>query len=228
MVLRPIERALLLISAFYPEKEIDDFFRLSIGQRNFLLLRQRERVFGPTLSFLESCPSCKMQLEMDASVDDIISTPEVGKKDRLSLSIDGYEVQFRLPDSLDLLAVENFNDGDLAKSLLLQRCILEAHGPDDEITADRLPAKVIEAMALEMERADPHGIIRFDLSCPSCGNEWQVNFDIVSFFWIEIDAWAKRVLREVHTLASAYGWSEAEILAMSPRRRGIYLEMVSD
>ena len=51
-------------------------------------------------------------------------------------------------------------------------------------------------------------------------------FDIVSFFWAEIDAWARRVLREVNVLARAYGWRESDILALSPVRRQIYLSMV--
>jgi hypothetical protein len=34
-------------------------------------------------------------------------------------------------------------------------------------------------------------------------------------------------LREVHVLASANGWSEAEILALSPQRRQRYLEIVT-
>jgi hypothetical protein len=33
-------------------------------------------------------------------------------------------------------------------------------------------------------------------------------------------------LREVHTLAWAYGWREADILAMSPARRQFYIELV--
>jgi hypothetical protein len=31
---------------------------------------------------------------------------------------------------------------------------------------------------------------------------------------------------DVHTLASAYGWSESEILSLNPARREFYLEMV--
>ena len=50
--------------------------------------------------------------------------------------------------------------------------------------------------------------------------------DIAGFFWAELDAWARRLLREIHTLARFYGWSEAEILALSPLRRRCYLEMV--
>jgi len=54
-----------------------------------------------------------------------------------------------------------------------------------------------------------------------------VMFDIVSFFWSEICVQAKRLLREVHILARAYGWREADILSMSAARRQLYLEMVT-
>jgi len=53
-----------------------------------------------------------------------------------------------------------------------------------------------------------------------------MTFDIASFFWAEICVQAKRLLREVHTLARAYGWREMDILSMSPARRQFYLEMV--
>ena len=63
------------------------------------------------------------------------------------------------------------------------------------------------------------------LYCPECGHRWHATFDIVSFFWSEIDAWAYRTLHQVHRLASAYGWREADILAMSPWRRQFYLSL---
>jgi hypothetical protein len=64
------------------------------------------------------------------------------------------------------------------------------------------------------------------MSCPACQHEWLAMFDILSFFWTEIEAWAYRTLRQVHTLASAYGWREADVLAISAWRRQRYLEMV--
>jgi hypothetical protein len=48
----------------------------------------------------------------------------------------------------------------------------------------------------------------------------------VTFFWSEISAEARRLLLEVHNLASAYGWSESDILSMSALRRRYYLEMI--
>jgi hypothetical protein len=44
--------------------------------------------------------------------------------------------------------------------------------------------------------------------------------------WDEIDARARALLAEVHTLASAYGWSEGEILSLGAARRASYLAMV--
>jgi hypothetical protein len=60
---------------------------------------------------------------------------------------------------------------------------------------------------------------------PGLRHSWDVLFDIVSFFWAEIGAWAQRLLREVHALASAYGWREADILALSAWRRRQYLDL---
>ncbi len=37
---------------------------------------------------------------------------------------------------------------------------------------------------------------------------------------------AERLLREVHTLARAYGWSEGAILELGSARRERYLELV--
>jgi hypothetical protein len=64
------------------------------------------------------------------------------------------------------------------------------------------------------------------LHCPLCSHSWQALFDIASFFWTEISAHARRLLREVDALARAYGWSEAEILGLSASRRQAYLELI--
>ena len=77
-----------------------------------------------------------------------------------------------------------------------------------------------------MARHDPDADVSIAFECPACGAAWLSRFDIVSYFWGELDDWAQRLLAEVHALARAYGWSEAAILALSPTRRRFYLEMV--
>ena len=77
-----------------------------------------------------------------------------------------------------------------------------------------------------MADADPQAQIKLALVCPGCSYAWHALFDVAAFLWSEVHAWAKRILYEVHTLARAYGWREADILAMSARRRQIYLDLV--
>ena len=64
-----------------------------------------------------------------------------------------------------------------------------------------------------------------NLSCAACSHAWQVTLDIERFLWTKVCATAKRLLRDVHTLASAYGWREPDILSLSSTRRQIYVEM---
>jgi hypothetical protein len=78
-----------------------------------------------------------------------------------------------------------------------------------------------------MSECDPQANILLDLTCPACQERWQLGFDIGLFIWDKIENQAHRLLREVHTLARAYAWSETDILALSAARRQFYLEMVS-
>ena len=91
--------------------------------------------------------------------------------------------------------------------------------------ADELPMEVQERMAERAAEADPRADIRLNLPCPECGTQTKAVLDIGSALCQELDAWARGILRDVYLLASSCGWSEAEVLAMSPLRRRYYLEL---
>ena len=217
----------MLLVAACPETSADALQRLSIGQRDAHLLTLREWTFGPQLSSLTMCPSCSERLQLTFQVADIRAKPEGEIAETYALSVAGYDVCFRLPDSRDLTAVAASDDFSATRRLLFERCLLTAQQHGDETDAALLPAHVVDAVVERMAQVDPQADVELSLSCPACGHAWQATFDIVSFFWSEIDAWAHRVLRDVHALASVYGWREADILALSPWRRQFYLEMVS-
>jgi hypothetical protein len=65
------------------------------------------------------------------------------------------------------------------------------------------------------------------LTCPECGHSWETVFDIVTFLWSEVTAYARRLLHEVATLAHSFGWRESEILELTAARRRHYLELAS-
>jgi hypothetical protein len=95
-----------------------------------------------------------------------------------------------------------------------------------EIAVEDLPPEVVAAVSERMAEADPQADVQLALACPQCEHHWHTPLDIVSFFWSEINALALRLLNDIHTLASAYGWKEADIVAMAPTRRQAYLELI--
>ncbi|MEW5959314.1 MAG: phage baseplate protein, partial [Chloroflexota bacterium] len=176
---------------------------------------------------LAVCPNCGDRLELTFNVAAIKVQPEIEPAETYSLNVADYEVTFRLPNSQDLTTLVPHTGLDESRQQLLERCLLKIHHQDQRQPIDQTPPEVIEAVVARMGQLDPQAEVKLDLVCPGCSHQWLAAFDIVSFLWSEIDAWAYRVLNEVHLLASAYGWSEADILSLSPWRRRFYLEMVS-
>jgi hypothetical protein len=109
---------------------------------------------------------------------------------------------------------------------VFEACVLGARRNDEAVSLDALPAELCTMVSEKMAETDPQGNVQLPLTCPDCGHRWDAPLDIASYLWAEIDAWATRVLRDVHALASAYGWREADILLLSPSRRQAYLEMI--
>jgi hypothetical protein len=93
------------------------------------------------------------------------------------------------------------------------------------LAVERWPDGVRRAAIDSLAAADPLADISLQLVCPACGHAWAVVFDIVDFLWRELEDWAVRTLRDVHDLARAYAWREADILNLSSLRRQLYLEM---
>jgi hypothetical protein len=207
----PLQRALIMLAAGCAEVSSDSLARLTIGQRDGQLLALREMTFGPELSGLTDCPQCEEKIELSFKSSDIRPASEGEPPTEIAVQLNGSKARFRLPTSADLLAVKSTEQ-------LLERCLLSG--------SDHLTEDFVTAASAKISSADPMADIRLTLNCPSCEHTWNAPFDIVAFLWREISAAARRLLREIHTLASAYGWTESEILALSPMRRRAYLEMI--
>jgi len=224
----PLDRALTLLMAAFPEASRERLALLSIGRRDAYVFALREQTFGSRLRSLAACPACGEQLEFALNTADLPVAVSIETAEKVyKLATGDGEVQFRLPNSLDLAEIAGSRDVASARTILARRCILGASRDGGEIAGEQLPETLLVAMAALMDTCDPLAAMNIPLDCTACGHQWTLLFDIVSFFWTEITAQAKRLLREVHTLASHYGWCEADILAMSAVRRQLYLEMVT-
>ena len=232
----PFERAQAILSLASPESSPGALARLSIGRRDANLLQLREWAFGSELAMMVACPSCRQTLELTIPVAELrvsphpagapTATPIMNAANDLekSLMVRDYQVRYRSPNTEDIAGCAGL---ELAASRrkLLACCVTEARHQGRPVSAEDLPEDVALKVEEQIAAIDPQIDMRLDLTCPECHQRWKEVFDIVSFFWTEIDAWARRVLREVDVLARAYGWRESDILALSPVRRQIYMAM---
>jgi hypothetical protein len=222
----PVWRALWLLAAAAPDDVLtEELAALPIGQRDRHLLVLRQQLFGPSLPGVATCPACGEPLEFSFSVSDVLVETAEPEPAVTELTSRGYTLQLRPPSSQDLLAAAQLSDPTEAEQQLLARCIVEATRQGKTANVKRLPATVRQAVEARLAEIDPQANVTINLNCPACRHEWPLLFDILSYLWQEIDAWAWRTLYEVHQLAAAYGWREADSLALSPWRRRQYLEM---
>jgi len=218
-----VDRGLLLLAAACPGQTPGALAAFSVGERDARLLALREKTFGPSLQGFSQCSRCAERLEFETSVADIRT--EGADEEPRELVAEGLKLRFRLPDSSDLAAVAGARDPASARDLLARRCVLGASRDGQPVEDFEFTAGIMGGLARRMAECDPRAEVLLDMVCPACGHGWQEPLDIVTFFWAELAAWVRRLLREVHALALAYGWREADILDMSARRRRFYLEM---
>ena len=214
--LHPLDRGLLALGTADPSAA-NAAADWPLGRRNHALLDLHASWFGPRLDGWTCCPACgeKVEFELDARQ---LGRPTGARCPEDPVTVG--EHAFRLPTSRDLAHVAAAGGSAAAAAALLERCRIG--GPRNGQWADGL----LETIEDRLADADPLAEIRLALDCPSCGHEWKDALDIARFLWTEVEALARRVLWEVHTLALAYGWSESETLALSAVRRAAYLQMV--
>jgi hypothetical protein len=210
----------------------DQLAALPVTQRDEHLLRLREQTFGTVIAAFVQCPRCSENLEFTLPAADIRSRIEndhhgpEGVEAPLEIVSEDIKVCFRLPDSRDLAAAAGCDDLQDARRLIVRRCVREAYAAGEPRDIDTLPVHALDAAGSQIAKFQQQAEVLLQLQCPACKHNRQMMFDIASFLWTEIAAEAKRLLREVHILASAYGWREADILSLSPLRRQFYLEAV--
>lgn len=209
----PLHRALTLLRLAEPDQTIDSLAGLTIGERDRRLVALRRRLFGGAFEASATCARCHATLEVTFAADQLVAGGDPPAT--VDVVVDGRTIALRQPntgDLLDALAEEP----ERRVTALLERCA----EPD-------VPESARDHVQEHMADIDPMALVEMQLTCPECRNEWMVAFDIASYLWAEVSDRAMRLLRDVNTLARAYGWSEADILTLAPRRRQMYLELVS-
>ena len=193
---------------------------LDVGSRDVLLGRFLHELVGPTAFAAARCAGCGELLDVPVDLVTFGALPVHPAGQEFSVQVDGAIVRYRLPTTADISAVAGLPGGQ-ARTALLARCLAEPGQP----RAAEQAADLVAAVEQAMEDAAPGGAVDLLVHCPECGHDNTAVLDIPVLLWAELEARAIAVLRDVHALAVAYGWTEDAVLSLAPSRRAAYLAL---
>lgn len=214
----PAARALLLLEAT-GERDVSTW---TVGRRDLALL-DAYCSGGHGLEALADCPSCGAVLDVAMGVG---SFGGGGTEQAVTVVADDYVVTAHPPTVADLMELDPSDDGEALRRCLLTRCVEQAAVGGRAVSVGELPAHVVDQVERALDEADPAADIRLALSCHECDTTWTETLDPVVFAWAAVERAARQLATDVHALAHAYGWSEEQILTLSPFRRHLYLSAV--
>jgi rRNA maturation protein Nop10 len=197
--------------------------RWTVGHRDAALLSLHASSLGRPLEAVAACPACGGRAEFELDAESLAAQADTEVSGQLTIRAEGHVVRCHVPTTADLATVTG--TGTESVDDLLATCVDSATADGRPVAATDLPPRVREAVESALEEADADAETTLSLTCPECGHRWTAPLDPAAFVCAELDREALALAREVRELATAYGWSERDILAMSPSRRRLYLEV---
>jgi hypothetical protein len=193
--------------------------RVTLGTHHRQLLALHRDLVGTALEAVVTCRHCATDSEFPVPVEAVLDLPAPLPENIVTVEVDAVRETFRLPTVEDLDATHGLAYDDAVRRLA--ECTHVGGG------APLLGSGDLARLAAAWDEADPAGDVTVDVDCVGCGAPLAVSVDPVEFVTRDLDRFLDRVLREVHALATAYGWTEETILALPTSRRRRYLELVN-
>lgn len=206
------------VVAFLSAADGPDTLRQPLGRHHQRVLSLHRAFVGTALEAVVTCRHCGVDSEFPIPVSDVLGLPAPGPDHLVSVEVAGHATDFRLPTVGDVAATSGASYDEAVRAIARATCRTK---PAPEIDPDQL-----RDLAAAWEEADPAATISVELACVSCSKSLFAVVDPAEFVARDLDRHVERLLADVHTLASSYGWGEHEILALPDERRRRYLRLV--
>lgn len=186
---------------------------LAVGDRQFLM-RQFARALGrDTVWLAPECTACGARFDVRIEQSGLPVKPAAPSFPHTFADTSWGRCRLRVPTGADQEAVLSIQDDAAAVRALARRCILTPAPAGEIDDADvALIERAVEAVAPEVATLA-------ETECPECHHANRVEID--PYQCLADDGGT--LWDDVHQLATAYHWSEREILGLSRARRETYL-----
>lgn len=210
------DRTLLALETRHPGE-----VHVPLGIRDGILLDLYRATFGSVIEAEATCAACALQMDipLDAAALAVEAKPDASREVRVG----DWAIRVRPLDTEDLVRAAACGNETAAARLLADAAIVAASRNGRPVEPGALPAALVRAAEEAVMALDPMAETVVAVACPACGSVTPLAFDVAAFLWDAIDQAAFGLLDDVAVLARRFGWSEHDVLAMSPHRRLHYL-----
>jgi len=204
---------LLLDLAAPADGEPLNWYAMPLADLQAALLGLRRLLEGDRIVSEIRCEACGAPVDLSFSIAEYM-TAHAPRRVRGAVAEDDWyrigSVRFRFPTVADRIAA---SASPKPEETLRLACVQGA-GPD------------VRRAENALRRMCPLLADLLSGVCPECRRPVSVWFDPVTFVLAEMRERAAFVYRDIHLLASAYGWSETQILELPRARRMRYVELL--
>ncbi|MCP3911596.1 MAG: hypothetical protein GY713_11635 [Actinomycetia bacterium] len=201
---------------------------LATPDRDRVFAALLDRLVGDRIESTVRCRSCGELFELSFSLAALLEhrggfvPTDVVAVSPGRWALDG--TTFRFPTGHD---EQRARDTDNPAVELRARCLGFADPSGDTAPADTpgdaaVPTRVEEAMAAMA----PVLATEIGGECPECGETHAVTFDVQQYTTTLVRLGREQLLRDIHVIASAYGWSRTEILELDRAERRVYSDLI--
>lgn len=197
--------------------------RLTVADRQYLMLRLAALLNGEQMWLKVDCAHCGEPFDVELKRCELPVKAAGEGFPEVSLQMDNWEIRARVPNGQDQQAIAHSEEQE-ALAILLQQCICSVNGELPHADFARLLNEAeIEAIDEALDEVAPAVCDRLLVTCPECHTEQSALLD--HYANIGLDEYF--FYHEIHTLASHYHWSEAEILDLPRSKRQRYLQLIN-
>lgn len=169
---------------------------------------------------------CAQPIELDLDLSDF--TREHPREACEWVATDGSTLIIRPPtgrDQLDWLAASR-REGTCLPVSMASDLVVSINGQSPS-RGWRVPEERLDEIGKHLARYDPLTVLQLDVECPSCLRQLRVDLDLTDVLVRQLAEVQTKLLDEIHRLATAYHWSEEQIVSIPSWRRTYYLKRVN-
>ena len=198
---------------------------LSVGDRQFLVQQLAGWLEMEEVWMTAACARCAGQFDFPVRFSELPVKEAGAGYPFAQVATSKGSACWRVPTGADQKAVAAVSAEQDAMRLLVARCLVEISGHDAKPAAQwvaDLSPEDLKQVEASLEAVAPEVTTAVQVACIACGQDSQVAIDP----YLCLQRRQEAISADIHTIASTYHWSEAEILALPKKRRQRYLRLI--